>query len=266
MIGYIKSFDGVTLNSGFGQNQITIGRAVSPSMARIVGDGMYDLDGLQSPLVQTEYSASFMDQNGDVNARAFFQRLGKSGWLTVTSRTGSDVMCWAKLAAIDSQYTPTFWQSQDRNPYTLRFLCRPYWYETSDTTNTFTPTTFRTITNAGNARSSWLTIYITSAITSSLTITITRNSGATYNVPKYNEATYDAMTNQTITYTASKAAGSVLMIDCRLNNVTLNGNDDYANITLPNTATGLGYLYPGSNRFTFSQSVTGYIVYRGAYV
>ena len=77
---------------------------------------------------------------------------------------------------------------------------------------------------------------------------------------------YDATTNQTITYNAAKAAGSVLMIDCRLNNVTLNGNDDYADITLPNTATGLGYLYPGSNRITFSSSVSGSIVHRGAYI
>jgi hypothetical protein len=56
------------------------------------------------------------------------------------------------------------------------------------------------------------------------------------------------------------------MIDCRLNNVTLGGNDDYADIVLPNTQTQLGYLYPGSNRITFSQAVSGSIVYRGAYV
>jgi hypothetical protein len=271
MIGYITEFDGVVLNSGFGQNQISINRAVNPSMARILGDGMYDLDGIQSPLIQTEYSATFMDENGDVNARALFQRLGKAGWLKVRTRQYldsqyTDLMTWAKLTAIDTQQTPTHWQLQDRNPYSLRFSCRPYWYQLSDTTNTFTSQTSRTITNNGNTRSSWLTFYITSAITTSLTIRIGRSSGATYNVPKYGEAIYDATGAQTITYNASKAAGPTLMIDCRLNNVTLGGNDDYADIVLPSTQTQLGYLYPGSNRITFSQSVSGSIVYRGAYV
>jgi hypothetical protein len=266
MIGYITEFDGVALDSGFGLNQISLNRAVNPSMARILGDGMYDIDGMQSPLIQTEYTASFMDQNGNVNARALFQRLGKSGWLKARSREYSDLMTWAKLVSIDSQQTPIHWQVQDRNPYNLRFTCRPYWYELVDTTNTFTSQTSRTITNSGNARSSWLTFYITSAITTSLTIRIGRSSGATYNVPKYGEAIYDSTGAQTITYNTSKVAGNILMIDCRLNNVTLGGNDDYADIVLPNTQTQLGYLYPGSNRITFSQAVSGSIVYRGAYV
>jgi len=266
MIGYITQFDGIALDSTYGQNQVSISRVVSPSMTRILGDGMYDLDGMQSPLIQTEYSASFIDRAGNTNARALFQRLGRAGWLKAKNRAGADVMSWAKLVSIDSRQSPIYWQNQDRNPYDLKFSCRPYWYEITDTTSILTATTVRTIANNGNARSSWLTFYITSAIASTLTISIGRDSGSTYGLPLYGEALYDGTGKQQIIYSASKPEDTMLMIDCRLNNVTLNGADDYKNITLPNTQAQLGYLYPGSNRITFSTAVTGTIVYRGAYI
>jgi len=266
MIGYITEFDGVSIGGTFGENQISINRAVTPSMARILGDGMYDLDGMQSPLIQTEYSATFLDRDGNVNARALFQRLGRSGWLKAKTRTGTDLMAWAKLTAIDSQQTPLHWQLQNRDPYTMRFSCRPYWYALTDTTTVLSSTSSASITNAGNARSSWVTLYITSAIASSLVIRIGRNSESTYAVPKYGNNVYNSTGTQTITYSASKESGSTLMIDFRTNAVTLNGVDAYANITLPDTQTTLGYLYPGVNRFLFSENVNCTIVHRGAYV
>jgi hypothetical protein len=266
MIGYITEFDGVSVGATFGGNQVSLSRATSPSMARILGDGMYDLDGMQSPLIQTEYSATFLDRAGNTNARALFQRLGRAGWLKVKTRTGTDLMAWAKLVAIDSQQTPINWQLQDRDPYTVRFSCRPYWYTLTDTTTSLSSATSVSLTNAGNARSSWLTFYITSSIASTLTIRIGRNSRETYNVPKYGEAVYDATGAQQLTYSAAKTAGSTLMIDCRLNAVTLNGADDYIDITLPSTQTSLGLLYPGANTITFSTAVTGSVIHRSAYI
>lgn len=266
MIGYMVSWDGVTVNSGFGHNRVSLSRSVEPTRARILGGASYDLDGMYTyPSGQT-YTATFVDRNGDVNTRAMFQRLGRYGWLKAVSRAGVTLINWAKLVSIDNGYEVQDWITSDVNKYTLTFACSPFWYEDADTTLSLSSTTYRTISNSGNARSAWWTLYITSAFTSSLTINISRSSGATYGIPTYGNAIYDASGYQTIAYNASKTAGVVLAIDGRTNSVTLNGSDDYGDITLPNTQVDLGYLYPGNTRFTFSTAVTGSIVYRGAYV
>lgn len=266
MIGYMISWDGVTINSGFGHNRVSLSRSVEPTRARILGGASYDLDGMYTyPSGQT-YTATFVDRNGDVNARAMFQRLGKYGWLKATSRTGATLINWAKLVSIDNGYDVQDWITSDVNKYTLAFSCSQFWYEDADTTTSIVSATLRTITNAGNARSSWVTLYITSAIASPLEIDISRNSGSTYGIPLYGTSTYDASGYQTIMYNASKNIEDQLVIDSRRNSVTVNGNNVYSSVTLPATQIDLGYLYPGSNRFTFSQAVTGSIVHRGAYV
>lgn len=266
MIGYMVSWDGVTLNSGFGHNRVSLSRSVEPTRARILGGASYDLDGMYTyPSGQT-YTASFVDRNGDVNARAMFQRLGRYGWLKATSRAGVTLINWAKLVSIDNGYEVQDWITSEVNKYTLSFACSPFWYEDADTTTALSATSAVAITNAGNARSTWWQLYITSAIVGSLTVTISRNSGATYGVPKYGAVTYDGTGTQSFVYNASKATGVVLAIDGRTNSVTLNGNDDYGDIVLPNTQVDLGYFHPGSTRFTFSTAVTGSLVSRGAYV
>lgn len=266
MIGYMIAWDGVTLNSTFGQTSVSLSRSVSPSKSRIIGGASIDLDGMYTYPAEQTYSAQFIGRNGNVNARAMFQRLGRAGWLKAISRAGDNVINWAKLVSIENAYGVNDWITSDVNKYTLNFACSPFWYEDADTTTTFSNTQLRTVVNAGNARSSWLTIYITSAITNPLTITISRNSDSTYGLPKYGETVYNAETTQTITYAAAKPIGTQLVIDCRKNSVTLNGVDDYSDITLPSTQIDLGFLYPGSNRFTFNQNLTGTIVSRGAYV
>lgn len=270
MIGYMLSWDGVAINSGFGQNSVQISRAVAPSKSRILGGATYDLDGMYTYPSEQTYTAAFVDRNGEYNAKQLFQRLGRYGWITAKSRDSASytVRNWAKLVSIDSGYDPNNWASSnsESNKYTLTFACSPFWYEDADTTTAITSTGFRTVTNNGNARSTWWTLYITSAITAPLTINISRSSGATYGVPTYGNATYDASGYQTITYNANKAVNVTLMIDARANLVTVNGIDDYADITLPATQVDLGYLYPGNTRFTFSQPITGQIVHRGAYV
>lgn len=266
MIGYMLSWDGVTLNSGFGHNRVSLSRSVEPTRARILGGASYDLDGMYTyPSGQT-YTATFADRNGNANTRAMFQRLGSYGWLKANSRAGVTLINWAKLVSIDNGYEVQDWITSDVNKYTLTFACSPFWYEDSDTTVTLNAATTWGLTNAGNARSTWWTLYVTSAIGSALTVTISRRSGSTYGVPKYGEAIYDATGKQSFIYNASKAAGTMLVIDGRTNSVTLNGNDDYGDITLPDTQIDLGYLYPGVTQFTFSTGVTGSIIYRGAYI
>lgn len=267
MIGYVTAWDGITLNSGFGQTQVSISRSAQQSRARILGGADYDLDGYTSPVQRQNFVAQFNDRSGNVNARAMHQRLGRSGWLRCKSRDGSDKQNWAKLISIDAQYTPNDWITSDANPYTLTWSCSPYWYDIVDSTATLTAATILNITNSGNAKSSWMMIYITSSIAAALDIRIGRNSGSTYNVPKYNDAVYDASDErQTIRFNTSKTSSSTLLINCMNNSVTLNGNDDYADIVLPSTQSSLGFLHPGVNRFSFSSAVTGRVVYRSAYV
>lgn len=267
MIGYVTEWDGIEINSGFGQTQVSVSRSAQQSRARILGGADYDLDGYTSPAQRQNFVAQFNDRNGNVNTRAMYQRLGRSGWLKCKSRDGSDKQNWAKLISIDAQYTPNNWITSDSNPYTLTWSCSPYWYDITDSTGTLSGTTALDVLNAGNAKSSWMMIYITSAIGSSLGIDIGRNSGSTYNIPKYGQAVYDASDERLrIRYNAAKTSSSTLLINFMNNAVTLNGNDDYVDIVLPSTQASLGFLYPGMNRIAFSSAVTGRIVYRSAYV
>jgi hypothetical protein len=265
MIGYMTEWDGIEINSGFGHNSVGIQRSVSPSRARILGGSNYDLDGMYTYPSQQQYSAAFVDRNGDVNTRAIFQRLGKYGWLKATSATGANLMNWAKLVAIDNNYDPNSWISSVHK-YTLSFLASEFWYETANTTSNLDPANSRTIINNGNARSSWLTIYITSEISLFLDIKISRNSGSTYNIPKYGAGIYDGTGSQLLTYNSSKESGKILAIDFKSNKITINGSDNYGDLLLSNNQADFGFLYPGSNRITFSSTVNGSIVYRGAYV
>jgi hypothetical protein len=267
MIGYVTSWDGIAVNSAFGQTQVGISRSVQQSRARVLGRADYDLDGYESPVQRQNFVAQFNDTNGNVNTRAMYQRLGRSGWLTCKSRDGADKQNWAKLISIDTQYTPNNWITSDSNPYTLTWSCSPYWYSTSSTTTALSSVSSVSLTNSGNAPSSWLIMYITGAISTSLVVTIGRNSGSTYNIPKYGQAIYDASDQPfRISYDVPKSSGPILAINFLNNSVTINGNDDYADVTIPATQTGFGYMFPGSTRFTFSQNVVGSIEYRSAYV
>lgn len=280
MLGYITHFAGNNmLASTFGQTVTNQQRSVSPARARIVGGASYDMDGLQTLPSEQTFVARFRDKNPAINWWSLSYTLGRSGWLAIqtTDTASTSVYNWAKLISLDAETTPDGMANlsalRPYHAYTATWLCSPYWYDTSDTTTTFTAATSATA-SVGNstAASNWWTLYITSAITTSLTITISHNSLYTYGTMPYNTdpltgAMYLAPTSQSITYNASKAAGSVLAIDARNNTVTLNGADAYSNIVLPNTQANFGTLYYGSvTRFTFSQSVTGSIVYRRAYV
>ena len=267
MIGYLTEWDGITIGSTFGQNTVGIARAVQPSRVRILGNSIFDLDGMYTYPAEQTYTASFVDRAGNTNARALFQRLGRAGWLKATTRAATTVRNWAKLVSIESDYAPNDWTGSETNKYRVTFACAPFWYDDADTTTTLTSATSVTLTNAGNARSQWIRFNITSSIASSLVIRIGRNSGVTYGIPKYGEAIYDGSdAAQQITYNSAKAADIMLTIDSRTNSVTLGGNDDYADIVLPINQADLAYLFPGSNTVTFSVAVTGTVVHRGAYV
>lgn len=267
MISYMQSWDGIVLNSGFGHNRVQLSRSVAPSKARILGGASYDLDGMYTYPSEQTYTASFVDRNSQINTPAMFQRLGRYGWLVAVRKFSPfAAQNWAKLISIDSGYEPNDISGGDINKYTLTFACSPFWYDTTDSTSSLTLSPYRTVTNNGNARSNWVTLYITSAISSPLEIDISRSSGATYGTSLYGSVLYDGSGYQTIMYNASKSVNDTLAIDMRKNTVLVNNVDAYSNVSLPATQIDLGYLYPGDTRFTFSQAVTGQIVYRGAYV
>lgn len=270
MIGYMVSFDGVSVTSSFGHTGVSLQRSVAPARARIVGGAVYDLDGMYTYPSEQTYTARFVDESGNTNARALYQRLGRYGWLTAITRviSGKNVINWAKLVSIDAEYESGDWANfptSERNAYTLTFACSPFWYDDADTVATLTNATAWDVTNAGNAPSTWWTLYVTNSFTAR-SMRIGRRSGATYGIAVYGQETYDATGSQIVTYNAAKAAGDVLAIDARTNSATVNGNDQYANIVLPNTQANFGVLSPGLNRLTFNAATTGRFVFRGAYV
>lgn len=271
MIGYIISYDGITFNDGFGFNKFSIQRSVSPARARILGGSVYDMDGMYTYPAEQIYTADLADRNGEFIAKPLYQRLGQYGWLRVYTRAFTIGINWAKLIAIDVNASASEWvtlANNERNYYTLTFACSPFWYRDFDTITQINGTGF-TLSTDGNARSTYWQLNITSAITNPLTIEFARNTSgtSTYGVAVYGTSQYDATGSQLITYAASKALGTTLVIDGRTNRVTLStGANAYGNITLPNTQPNLGYLSPGDTRIRFNQSVTGTLLSRGAYV
>lgn len=275
MLGYVTNFAGNDLTSvSMGQTRTTQQKTVSPSRARILGGAMYDLDGLVTYGAEQAFTARFRDRDPNTWLYTFNRYLGRAGWLTIQTSDSAytSVYNWAKLISIDGESTPDgFANTSKFHEYSVTWSCSPYWYETTDRTQSFTAATSTTTASRGSARSTWWTLYITSAITSPLTITLSQANVFTYGTMTYNTnplsgAIYLANTSQSIVYSGTKAAGSVLAIDARANRVTLNGNDVYSNITLPATQPNLGYLYnDAQTRFTFSSSVTGSLVWRYAF-
>lgn len=275
MLGYVTSFAGNDLvSSSIGQSGTTQQKSVSPSRARILGGAMYDLDGLATYGSEQTFTARFRDKDPNTWLYTFNRYLGRAGWLTIQTSDSvyTSVYNWAKIISIDGESTPDgFANTSKFHEYSVTWSCSPYWYETTDRTQSFTAVTSTTTASRGSARSTWWALYITSAITSPLTITLSQSNVFTYGTMTYNEnplsgAIYLASTSQSIIYNGTKAAGSVLAIDARTNSVTLNGNDVYSNITLPATQANLGYMYnDAQTRFTFSSSVTGSLVWRYAF-
>jgi len=275
MLGYVTNFAGNNLTSvSMGQTRTSQQKSVSPSRARILGGAMYDLDGLVTYAAEQTFTARFRDKDPESWLSMFNRYHGRAGWLTVQTSypTYPSLYNWAKLISIDGESTPDgFANTSKFHEYSVTWSCAPYWYETTDRTQSFTAATSTTTATRGLARSTWWTLYITSAITSPLTITLSQANVYTYGTMEYNDnplsgAIYLASTSQSIVYSGTKTAGSVLAIDARTNSVTLNGNDVYSNITLPATQANLGYLYnDAQTRFTFSSSVTGSLVWRYAF-
>lgn len=234
---------------------------------------MYDLDGLVTYGSEQTFTARFRDRDPISGLYAFNAYHGRSGWLTIQTSDSiyTSLYNWAKLISIDGSSTPDgFANSTKFNEYSVTWLCSPYWYQTTDNTVAFNAASSFNTTSNGSANSTWWTLYITSAITSPLTITLSQANVYTYGTMTYNTnplsgAIYLASTSQSIVYNGTKAAGSVLAIDARTNSVTLNGNDVYSNVTLPATQTNLGYMYITQTRFSFSTTVTGSLVWRNAF-
>ena len=277
MLGYVTHFAGNNFEFGaMGQTETSQQRSVTPARARIAGGAFYDLDGLYTYPAEQQFTARFQDRDPNTHWYALSRLIGRSGWLVVktTDAVHTQVINWAKLISLDGQSEPGAFATSSRryNGYSATWLCSPYWYQSTDTTYDLTTATLRTVSQNGTARSNWWTLYITSAIATSLTITLSQANAYTYGTFLYgndpfNGPFYTASTTQEITYATSKPANSLLVIDGRTNSVKLNGFDAYNNITLPSTQPTLGYLYENSHtRFTFSTAVTGSLVVRSAFI
>lgn len=269
MLGYATSFGDVTLtDASIGQTSTAQQRSLTPARARILGGAMYDLDGMVTLPAEQTFTARFRDRDTFNNFYNLSRSYGKFDWLVVDANhvIGQSLQNWAKIISVDANSTPDGFASTTKFvEYSVTWQCSPFWYQVSDNTQAFTSST---VVNAGfgTAPSSWWTLYITSAIASPLTITISMTNG-TYGNIVYGDKKYRAPASQSISYSATKPVGELLAIDGRTNSVTLNGNSAYGNITLPSTQSNLGYMpVPGQAQFRFSSAMTGSLVWRNAYV
>lgn len=218
---------------------------------RVTGrNGAYDLLGDGFQVGNQSYAAEFLVVNDcdDPQNKLIDQLRGAiqaTGDLIGEFDTGRR-RAKARLVSVKSE--PNFNDIRAGiNRVICEFRAAPFWYDDELAVEDLTNASVLYAVNAGNAPTTRLKITITSAISSSLTIT-------------------NAINGDELIYGAAKSNGAVLIIDCEAGTVTVNGTNVYSNTSRADTQIAILSLVVGQNILEFSAAVTGRIEYRGCWI
>lgn len=260
-------FDGVLLPTA--GVEVSVPRRVNVDLFVAPGGVVIDKDGYQTPYAQQEYSMRFMFTSVTQAATdALFAKLGKWGRLKRTMRDSSVRFANAKLTGIDPPMR-NFDSLASIQRVTATWTAEPLWYADTATTVSFTTATSVSLRSNqnGNARATkFVVLTITSSVTSGFNVTITPNSSAYYNEFKYGAGSYGPDRGEFTCSLTYNAAAAGLIVDAGAGTVRSNNADVYANAAKPAGQTALLWLEPGDSVIRFSQSVTGSITFRSAWV